>query len=204
MAVLKNAKHELFAQALAAGKTQIEAHEDAGYKPHRGNASLLAQDKSIVARVSEILERRQHIEAKATEKAIEALAVTKEAVLGELAKIGFANMLDFIRIGEEGLPYTDFTALTREQAAAIGELVVETIPARFRDGEEIEPEVKKVRFKLSDKRSALVDLGKHLGLFIDRHEHSGPDGGPIETKDVTELEAARRVAFLLTSAASKA
>lgn len=35
-------------------------------------------------------------------------------------------------------------------------------------------------------------------------EHSGPDGGPIEHKDVSDLEAARRVAFLLERAARSA
>jgi hypothetical protein len=31
-------------------------------------------------------------------------------------------------------------------------------------------------------------------------EHSGPNGAPIETKDVTPTEAARRIAFVLTKA----
>src|SRR5688572_9232829 len=34
-------------------------------------------------------------------------------------------------------------------------------------------------------------------------EHTGKDGGPIETKELSETELARRVAFLLTSAATK-
>ena len=28
----------------------------------------------------------------------------------------------------------------------------------------------RLRFKLADKRQSLVDLGKHLGMFIDRQE----------------------------------
>lgn len=32
-------------------------------------------------------------------------------------------------------------------------------------------------------------------------EHSGPDGGPVQIDNVSEVEAARRVAFLLTKAA---
>lgn len=31
-------------------------------------------------------------------------------------------------------------------------------------------------------------------------EHTGPDGGPIKTEDVSDMEAARRVAHLLTRA----
>jgi len=55
-------------------------------------------------------------------------------------------------------------------------------------------EVKRVRFKLADKRAALVDLGRHLGMFVDRHEHSGPAGGPIETAALSpeERQAAAR------------
>jgi phage terminase small subunit len=40
----------------------------------------------------------------------------------------------------------------------------------------------KTRFKLADKRRPLVDLGKHLGLFREKVEHSGPDGGPVEVQ----------------------
>lgn len=44
-------------------------------------------------------------------------------------------------------------------------------------------------------------LGKHLGMFKERVEHSGPDGAPIE---ISNMEAARRIAFLLSSAAKQA
>jgi hypothetical protein len=38
---------------------------------------------------------------------------------------------------------------------------------------------------------------QYLGLFIERHEVTGKDGGPIEVANATELEIARRVAFIL-------
>lgn len=34
-------------------------------------------------------------------------------------------------------------------------------------------EVKRVKFKLADKRAALVDIGRHLGMFKDRLDLSG-------------------------------
>ncbi len=43
-------------------------------------------------------------------------------------------------------------------------------------------------------------LGRNLALWKDRVEHTGKDGGPIQTEDVSESERARRVAFLLTKA----
>lgn len=54
MATLRNAKHELFAQGLVAGLTADEAYARAGYKPHRGNASTLRTNQSILDRVSEL------------------------------------------------------------------------------------------------------------------------------------------------------
>ena len=44
---------------------------------------------------------------------------------------------------------------------------------------------------------ALELIGKHLGMFKEVHEHSGPGGGPIEVRELSDKEAARRVAFLL-------
>jgi hypothetical protein len=55
MPVLSNAKHELFAQGLAEGKTADEAYSSAGYKPNRGNAATLKANQSISDRVTELL-----------------------------------------------------------------------------------------------------------------------------------------------------
>jgi len=57
MSVLSNPKHELTAQELAKGRTQVEAIETAGYSPHRSNASRLIANDSIKLRVSELQEQ---------------------------------------------------------------------------------------------------------------------------------------------------
>jgi phage terminase small subunit len=57
MAALSNARHERFAQALAKGKTQIEAHASAGYKSHDQNAARMIGNERIKARVAELQER---------------------------------------------------------------------------------------------------------------------------------------------------
>ena len=54
MARHRNPRHELFAQALAAGKSRPEAMIAAGYKPHRGNQNRMAQLPDVVARVDEL------------------------------------------------------------------------------------------------------------------------------------------------------
>src|SRR5262249_28053524 len=80
------------------------------------------------------------------------------------------NMDDYMTVGSDGDPFVDLSKLTREQAAAISEVTVED----FKDGRGEEArDVRRVKFKLLDKRAALVDIGKHLGMFKERVERSG-------------------------------
>lgn len=99
--------------------------------------------------------------------------VTEAMVLEELKRIGFANMLDYLRAepGEE--PALDLSRLDRAQGAAIAELTVEGAAAGR--GAEAR-ETRRVKFKLHDKITALVKLGQHLGMFKERVEHSGAIG----------------------------
>ena len=69
--------------------------------------------------------------------------------------------------GPDGDPVLDWSRLTRAQTAALVEVTVDD----FKDGRgEDARDVRRVLFKLADKRAALVDLGKYLGLFKDRLE----------------------------------
>ena len=44
------------------------------------------------------------------------------------------------------------------------------------------------KFEHSGANKSLELLGKHLGLFVERKELSGPDGGPIEVDQKWEVE----------------
>ena len=161
---------------LNATQAAIRAGYAAGKSAEVQAARLLGNAK-IAARIAQ----RQAARSRRTE-------ITQDAVLTELAKIGFANMADYMRAGANGDPYLDFSALTRDQAAALQEVTVED----FTDGRgEDAREVRRVKFKLADKRAALVDVGRHLGMFKERHEHTGKDGGPIE-HDITARRAAAK------------
>lgn len=59
------------------------------------------------------------------------------------------------------------------------------------------------KLKLNDRLRGYDSLGKLLGAYKDRVEVSGPRGGPIETKDVSPLEAARRIAYVLMTASKQ-
>lgn len=180
MSKLKNDRHERFARALAQGDTADEAYAKARYRAHRGNAARLRANENIQARVGEI-------QGRAAERA----EITIADVLAELAKIGFADMGTYIRF-ENGEPVLDFSALPDGATAVISEITQDVLQGRGDDPDT----VKRTKFKLYDKRAALVDIGKHLGMFIDRL--GGPDGGPIKIDaEIDERALARRIALIL-------
>jgi phage terminase small subunit len=149
MGVLPNHRWELMAQGLASGKKQFAAYRDAGFKVNSRSAAKLANHPDIVGRIDELMQ-----------VALANTGVTVERIITELAKLGFSNMLDFIKIDDDGQPCLDFNDLDREKAAAIAEITTDVI-TNPRDGSV----TRRTRFKLYDKKTALVDLGRHLGMF---------------------------------------
>lgn len=94
-------------------------------------------------------------------------AVTEAAVLRELARIAFANLLDYVQPSADGGITVDLPRLARDKVASVQEIVVDT--TRTGCGETAKT-VSRLRVKLGGKHAALVDLGKHLGLFALRRD----------------------------------
>lgn len=136
----------------------------AGYSPKtaKEQASRLLTNVNVRA---EVERRQKEICAK--------LGITQEKVVTELANLAFSNMGDYMKCTPSGDPYLDFSGLTREQQAALVEVTVEDYVEGHGDNAR---DVQKVKFKLADKRAALVDLGRHLGIFK-RAEKSGGSQG---------------------------
>ena len=55
-----------------------------------------------------------------------------------------------------------------------------------------------VEIKMHDQAAALVNVAKHLGMFPNKVEHSGPDGGPVTIANMTEEQMEARLAELMT------
>jgi phage terminase small subunit len=103
----------------------------------------------------------------AQERLAAKLDVTADDIARELHRCGFANMADYMRVGRDGDPVLDFSKLTRDQAAALAEVTVDDyLDGRGDDARE----VRRVKFKLVDKRASLVDLAKLLGFWKEKHE----------------------------------
>ena len=100
--------------------------------------------------------------AEAQAERSERLKITKDMVLVELAKLAFANAGDYFTWGPDGVTLIAKTELTPDQWAAVAE-VSETKTERGGT----------IRLKLYDKRGPLVDIGKDLGMFVDKQEVTG-------------------------------
>ena len=160
-------KQERFCQEYLVDLNASAAARRAGYSKATaraiGNENLQKPD---------VAERIAAMRAEQAER----IQVDADRVLRELCLIGFSNMADFVVAYEDGTATLDFSNMSRDQAAAIQEFVVD----EYMDGrgEDARP-VKRTRFKLADKKGALVDIGRHLGMFNDKRKVEGEMNGKL-------------------------
>lgn len=119
------------------------------------------------ANVKEYIEKRMKDMEKRTE-------VTQDKVLKELAKIGFADIKDYLEYktaktvvehDENGEPIIDYQQIVNViDSKEVDTSVIQEVSIG-KDGT--------FKFKLYDKQKALVDIGKHLGMFTDKVEVKG-------------------------------
>ena len=105
--------------------------------------------------------------------------ITQDEVLRELALIGFADMGDYVTITDSGDVLLDLAGLPEGATKVIHEITQD----EHREGKgEDARDLKKTKLKLYDKRAALVDIGRHLGMFKQQHEHTGKDDEPLKVE----------------------
>jgi len=180
MPVLDNARHERYAQEIAKGEPACSAYVNAGFKANDGNAIRLKGNERIRERVEEILEA-----------SAERAEITREMVLRELSYIGFSDIRKLFQSGGSLKHVEDLDDATAASVSAI-EVVTRGSP----DGDAVESVAK---IKMWDKRAALVDIAKMQGWIVEKHEHTGKDGGPLQIEDMSVNEKARRIAFMLSA-----
>ena len=93
-----------------------------------------------------------------------------DAIIAETASIAFVNMFDYMRIGENGEPYVDLSALTRAQAAGLLSFKYKEHPeGRGEDSRD----VAEVEIRINPgKLTALVKLGERVGAWKPQSEDS--------------------------------
>ena len=122
-------------------------------------------------------EVQKHLDARRVRTEVKA-----DDVIEEIKKMAFSNMLDYMTISEDGGAFIDLSKLTRDQAAAIVQLEVESYWDK-----DLKRQVKKIKFKLADKYKGQELLGKHIKMFNGHTPKS--DGDEIEAIDTTGWSA---------------
>lgn len=161
-------KQAIFCQEYMVDLNATQAAIRAGYSEdsaqQTGSENL--SKPVIKKKISDLMELRK----KRTE-------ITSDRVLVELSKIGFADVRKmFSNTGQLLLP----SEIDDDTAAALQS--IEVVSNGIGDAMEYTHKI-----KLNDKKGALELIGKHLKLFTDKTELSGPDGRPMEVKTFTEM-----------------
>jgi phage terminase small subunit len=161
-----NPKQEAFCQEYLKDLNATQAAIRAGYSADsaRQIGSENLSKPAIEARLKQLMDERS-----------ERTRISADRVLNELAKLAFSDMRNFAKWGPGGVHPIEGETLSDEDAACVAEVSETTT----KDGGSI-------RFKLHDKKAALELLGRHLKLFTDKQEVSGPNGQPIQM-DLTHI-----------------
>lgn len=156
MPILKNAKHERFAQARASGMTVDAAYAEAGYKPHRSNASRLSANDNISARVDEILNA-----------GAERAGINAEHIFTEAARIALSDIRSLF---DDSGNLKAVHKLDDDTARAIKKIKVTTKPRNQDEGNPIH--VTEIEFW--PKMDAIGKLGQHFKLFGEGETRDDP------------------------------
>lgn len=155
-------KQKLFVEEYLIDLNATQAAIRAGYSPETAGSigSENLKKPEIRARIDKAMAER----SKRT-------GISQDRVLLELAKIGFANIKDVVDPKTaEVLPDAK-----EEDLACIQSLKVK--PGEFGTEREV---------KMYDKKGALVDLGRHLGMFKDKVEVSGLENEKSKLDDLID------------------
>lgn len=210
MPVLDDPIHEEACQ-LRAGRdgvalSQVAAYAQAFKVPEdseANNSSRFFRQPHIRARVVEIRTWRTKL-ADLNEGWI---LVHLKAIAKNAKPIANANLDDYFARNADGQRLgISLTDVSRAKMAVLEEVTVEEyVEGRGEDAERIKRTKVKLRSS-NEARAALELLGKHLGMWPNRvsAEVSGPNGGPIETKNVSDAMRARALAAFMAKTAGRA
>lgn len=158
----------------------------AGYSPKRADATgwRNMRNPKIRAAIAEAQAQR-----------LAKLEMDAEAVLIELAKVARANVLDYMRVGDDGEPVFDLRRLNQNNAAAIATITVDRFKSARGDDKS---QVRRMRISFHNKIAALQTLAKHFDLA--RKGGEVPEGVDVEPQH-DPRQVARAVIDILETAA---
>jgi len=147
------------------GMSGAECVRKAGYKTKYPNK--IANQLLDNNRLSKKIKAAQEKLRKKTE-------ITQDMVIKELAILGFSNIKNHIEVDENtgAIRAKGFDQMPGDSSRALESIQEDRAIKENADGSSVTV-YDKIKFKLHDKIKPLELLGKHLGMFIDKHEFSG-------------------------------
>jgi len=150
------AKQKIFADEYLIDLNATRAYKVAYLKVKKDETAKAAASRMLTnVNVAAYVEKRMKDREKRTE-------ITQDMVLKELAKIGFADVTDFVTIENKGsykaVQVKSTDDMPGDKLGAI---------AGIKEG------ANGIEIKLNDKGKALELIGRHLGMFKDKLEVSG-------------------------------
>lgn len=119
--------------------------------------------------------------AAATDQMLAEAAVSVGRVIREYSRIAFSDLTDLVQWDAEGnVTWTPSEDLDEAQRALIGEFTQTITEIPQKGGEPIVKTV--IKAKYHDKMAALAKLFEYQGLAKQKVEHTGKDGGPIQSE----------------------
>lgn len=106
----------------------------------------------------------------------EKVDISTEMIISELKKVAMANITEIASWKDGSVSFTPSEDLDEDATASIQE--VSSQATEFGQN---------MKVKLYDKIRALELLGKHLKMFSEKVEVSGPDGKPIEIQSFVDI-----------------
>jgi len=143
-----NTKQRIFVNEYIVDFNATQAAIRAGYSENgaESKGSQLLSNVKVSAEVDKALAKRQ-----------KRVTVTQDDVIRELRMIAFSDMDDYVEWGPDGV------TLKPKEERGTGRLISEVKETVTKGGS-------RQHLKLHSKTKALEMLGKHLGMYTDRHE----------------------------------
>lgn len=164
-----NPRHQLFA----------ECYITNGFRVTKAAIEAKYSEKTAAAQGSRLL-KNVKVQAYISKRMSE-LVMSKEETLYRISAQGRSDIRDFMGLTTEEIrEHPNGWLIKKFKRKAI---ITELLPGGVIH--------EHVEVELLDPQAALINIAKHHGLLVEKHEHTGADGGPILTKMMTDEELER-------------
>jgi phage terminase small subunit len=161
-----NPKQQRFVEEYLKDLNATQAAIRAGYKPSR--AEQTGCDLVRNRKVANAIQKAKDARSDRTK-------VDQDRVVKEFSRIAFLDPRKVMGWGPTGVTFHPSEGLTEDEAAVVSEASQTVGRAGVT-----------MKLKLASKLDALDKLARHLGIYKDKLEVSGPNGAPLVTEIVIE------------------